>query len=72
VLRGFIERQTSSVHVRLDLRLQFGNLLLRSGYGINAGDEAAGRLLAGNRDQRSRELRRTRRIVVRVRNGVAG
>ena len=37
--------------VRLDLRLQIGNLLLGSGDGIGARDEAARRrLLARNRD----------------------
>src|SRR5207247_5117811 len=45
------------VPVGLDLRLQIGDLLLRGGNGIGAGDEAARRrLLAPNDDERSREL----------------
>ena len=47
------------VPVRVDLRLQIGDLLLGGGDGIGAGDEAARRrLLAGDRDERSRELGR--------------
>jgi hypothetical protein len=45
--------------VRFDLRLQLGHPLLGSGDCIGDGDEAARRrLLAGNPDERSRELRR--------------
>ena len=45
--------------MRLDLRLQVGNLLLGSSDGIGTGDEAPrGLFLVCNRDQRSRELRR--------------
>ena len=46
------------VPVRLDLRFEIGDLLLCSGNGIGAGNEASRwRLLTGNRDERSRELR---------------
>jgi len=45
--------------VRLDLRLQVGDFLFCGGNGIGAGNEASRRrLLARNRDQRARELRR--------------
>jgi hypothetical protein len=50
-----VEREgRRELSVRLDLRLQIGNLLLGSGDGIGAGDEAARRrLLARNRDERA-------------------
>ena len=45
--------------MRLDLRLQIGDLLLGGGDGIGARDEAARRsFLARDRDERVRELRR--------------
>src|SRR5258707_789327 len=47
------------VPVSVDLCLQIGDHLLRSGHGIGAGDETARRrLLARNDDERSRELGR--------------
>ena len=43
----------------VDLRCQIGDLLLRSGNGVSAGDEAARRwFLARNGDERSRKLGR--------------
>src|ERR1700730_5490008 len=56
---GLIERQRSRQPAeRLDLRLQLGDLLLRGGNGIGAGDEAARLwLLARDGRERSRELR---------------
>jgi hypothetical protein len=46
------------VPVGVDLRVQIGDLLLRGGNGIGAGEKAARRrLLARNDDERSRELR---------------
>jgi len=45
--------------VSSDLRLEIRDMLLGEGDGVGAGDEPARRgLLAGDRDQRPRELRR--------------
>ena len=53
-----IERRRE-LPVRVDLRLQVGDLLLRGGNSVGAGDEAARRgLLARNGDERSRKLGR--------------
>ena len=47
------------VPLNVDLRFQIGDLLLRSGNGVGAGDEAARRwLLARNGDERSRKFGR--------------
>ena len=44
------------VPVRLDLRLQIGDLLLGGSDGVGTGDEAARRrILTGDRDERLRE-----------------
>ena len=49
--------------IGIDIPFQLGNLLLRGGDGIGAGDEAARRrLLAGNRDERACELGRVARL----------
>ena len=47
---GVVERQRGrQVSVGVDLRLEFGDLLLGDGDGIGAGDEAARRLAPGRR-----------------------
>src|SRR5438128_11984853 len=58
--RGLVESERGGqLAVGVDLRLEIGHVLLGEGDGIGAGDEAARRrLLAGDRDQRPRELRR--------------
>jgi len=57
--RSVESERRREVPVSVDLRLQIGDLLLRGGNGIGAGDKAARRwLLARNDDERSRELRR--------------
>src|SRR2546430_17737311 len=58
--RGLVESERGGqLAVGVDLRLEIGHVLLGEGDGIGAGDEAARRrLLAGDRDQRPRELGR--------------
>src|ERR1700730_5987345 len=54
-----VSERRREVPLSVDLRLQIGDLLLRGGNGIGAGDKASRRwLLARNDDERSRELRR--------------
>ena len=56
----FVEREgRRELTVGVDLRLKIGDLLLRAGDGIGAREKTPWRrLLARNRDQRMRELRR--------------
>src|ERR1700730_6842439 len=57
--RSVESERRREVPVSVDLRLQIGDLLLRGGNGIGAGDEAARRgFLSRNGDVRSRELTR--------------
>jgi hypothetical protein len=59
--RTFSRMRRRQLPVRLDLRLEIGDLLFGGGNGIGAGDKAARRsFLVRNRDERACELRRVR------------